>query len=119
MFVTTYQGRTAKQWAARYRRRTRQLQHERAHLRRHWQPTVTYALTLASSATGVPYSQLYAVAWCESRFDPYATNGRYQGLFQLGWSPYGMSPFDPVANALSAAQTVVRDGGWREWTCQP
>lgn len=59
------------------------------------------------------------VAFCESRFDPYAQNGRYKGIFQLGWAPFGFSPYEPLANALSAAQTVRHDGSWRQWECKP
>jgi hypothetical protein len=114
-----YQGRTAREWQHRYRHRTRQLQQERAHVRRRWAPTVSYALRLAAAVTGVPIGELSAVARCESTFNPFASNGRYLGLFQLGWSPFGFSPFDPVANALSAALTVRHDGGWRQWSCKP
>jgi hypothetical protein len=85
--------------------------------RRAWAPTVTYAIRLASAVYGVPEAKMRAVAYCESTDNPYAVNGRYQGLFQLGWAPFGFSPFDPVASALSTAQTVVRDGGWRQWSC--
>jgi hypothetical protein len=97
----------------------RRLHRARALLRRRWQPTVDYALRLASGVTGVSYWQLRSVAWCESRFDPFARNGKYLGIFQLGWTPFGFSPFDPVANALSAAVTVRHDGSWRQWECKP
>jgi hypothetical protein len=113
-------------WHRAYRAKNRELMSARRTtkklrrtLRQQWRPTVTYALRLASAVSGVPYTQLAAVSWCESRWEPYATNGRYQGLFQLGWSPFGFSPFDPVANALSAALTVVHDGSWRQWECKP
>jgi len=88
-------------------------------LKQRWQPTVSYAIRLASAVSGVPQSELYAVARCESGLSPAATNGRYKGVFQLGWAPFGFSPFDPVANALSAALTVRHDGGWRQWQCKP
>ena len=117
--VDTYKGRTAAQWERRYRQRTRQLQSVRRHIHDRWHPTVTYALHLASAVTGVPYSQLWSVSRCESGHYPFAANGRYKGIFQLGWAPFGFSPFDPVANALSAAVTVERDGGWRQWECKP
>lgn len=116
---STYRGHPAGYWAQRYRRRTRQLQAVRAELRHRWQPTVSYALRLASAVSGVPYTDLSAVAWCESTHNPFAVNGRYHGLFQLGWAPFGMSAFDPVANAISAALTVRHDGGWRQWECKP
>lgn len=104
---------------AKVEREHARLLHARALLRRRWTPTVDYAIRLASAATGVSSRELYAVARCESTLNPFASNGRYQGLFQLGWAPFGFSPFDPVANALSAAMTVQRDGGWREWQCRP
>jgi hypothetical protein len=113
----------AQQTADRQQARIRRLRHElratKRLLRKRWQPTVDYALRLASAVTGVSYRQLQTVSWCESTHNPYAENGKYRGLFQLGWSPFGFSPFDPVANALSAAMTVRHDGGWRQWECQP
>jgi len=114
-----YRGHTAYYWATKFKRRTRQYQHARAELRREWQPTVLYALRLASAVFGVSYWSLYNVSRCESNHYPGATNGRYKGLFQLGWAPFGLSPYDPVANALSAAQTVAHDGSWRQWECRP
>ena len=117
--VQTYKGRTAQQWESRYRKRTRQLQGVRARLHTRWQPTVLYALRLAAAVTGVPYSELWTVSRCESGHSPFATNGQYKGLFQIHWAPFGFSPFDPVANALSAALTVRHDGGWRQWSCRP
>jgi hypothetical protein len=117
--ASTYRGHTAEEWAGRFRYRTRQLQHVRTHLQQRWHPTVLYALRLASAVTGVSYWQLYTVSRCESGHNPFAQNGQYKGLFQMHWSPFGFSPFDPVANALSAAMTVVHDGGWRQWACQP
>ena len=113
-----YRGRPATYWAAMYRERTRQLQQARRALHRRWAPTVDYALRLSSAVFGVSYWQLRSVAWCESRHNPFATNGRYLGLFQLSWDPFGFSPFDPVASALSTAATVSREG-WAQWACSP
>ncbi len=122
--VSSYRGVSAPRWAERFKHRTRQLQAARAqvrHVERTWHPTVTYALTLASAVFGVPYSELAAVSHCESTWNPFAVEpgGTYKGLFQLGWRPFGLDPFDPVANALSAAQTVRHDGSWRQWQCKP
>jgi len=116
-----YERVRAKSWQRLlgWRRAARQRDRLRRRLRVRWQPTVHYAFTLAAAVYGVPRWQLQAVSWCESRFDPYAANGRYQGIFQLGWSPFGLSPYDPIASALSAAQTVSHDGGWRQWECKP
>ena len=116
--VSTYRGHTAQFWAWRYKTRTRQLQHTRAILKHRWHPTVTYALRLASAVFQVPYRDLSSVSYCESTHNPFATNGQYRGLFQLSWAPFGLSPFDPVASALSTAATVRREG-WRQWECKP
>jgi len=114
-----FEGLGPERWAQRYRReheRTLQLRHQ---LRHRWHPTVEYALRLASAVSGVPLGDLVAVSRCESTFNPFASNGQYRGLFQLHWAPFGFSPFDPIANALSAALTVRHDGGWRQWECKP
>ncbi len=108
----TVQGYNVDQWHAFAVRYRRQLIHR-------WQPTVGYALRLASAVFGVSYWQLRSVSYCESRHYVYARNGRYKGLFQLGWHPFGFSAFDPVASALSAAATVRHDGSWRQWECRP
>lgn len=110
----------AAQRRARYwRRRAYRLRLHRNRLRREWAPTVDYSLRLASAVSGVSYWALRSVAHCESTLDPGAANGRYRGLFQLSWAPFGFSPFDPVANAISAGLTVRHDGGWRQWECKP
>jgi hypothetical protein len=93
------------------------LQRIRAVTQARWQPTVDYAIDLASRVFNIDETKMRTVAWCESTMRPWATNGRYRGLFQLGWAPFGLDPYDPVANALSAAQTVARDGSWRQWEC--
>lgn len=111
--------RTVRRQRTTIRRQRTTLRRQRSTLHRRWHPTVAYALRLASAVSGVSYWQLRSVSWCESRHWPFAANGRYRGLFQLGWSPFGLSPFDPVANALSAALTVRADGSWRQWECKP
>ncbi len=82
--------------------------------------------------------QALAVAWCESRFSPYATNGVDEGLFGMSFSPYatlkgswyahwGLDEslrYDPHANATAARWTyeysAARNGyGWSNWSCQP
>lgn len=111
-------------WQWRYRavrnRRVRNRQHrELGRLRRTqartWQPTLAGAVRLASAVTHVPEWQLRKVAYCESTDDPFASNGTHWGYWQLSWSPFGLSPYDPYAAALSTAITVRHDGGWRQW----
>jgi soluble lytic murein transglycosylase-like protein len=71
---------------------------------------------------GVSESWLRAVAWCESRFDPGATNGRYVGLFQFGPVLWGALPyrhrsrFSPKWASLAAA-LAFRRGLSNQWEC--
>ncbi len=95
------------------------IRRETLEARRRWDPTLRSAVTLASSVTGVSASDMLRVAYCESTWNPFAVNGRYKGYWQLGWMPFGLSPFDPYAAALSTAMTVEHDGGWRQWECKP
>jgi len=67
------------------------------------------------------------VASCESGLDPTQVTPPYSasGVFQFFSSTFGGTPFvdfsvfDPYANALAAGWLVRKDGGWREWACQP
>lgn len=97
--------------------RERQLVAAQRGLRRKWEPVVSNAIRLAAIVSGIDEWKMRSVARCESNFYPYARNGQYLGIFQMHWRPFGMSPFDPYASALSAAFTVRRDGSWRQWEC--
>lgn len=92
-------------------------------------------------AAGWPESVIpdaLAVAWCESRYSPYAINGGNFGLFQMNatdaatirgpWFRYWGLPedawSDPVTNATAARLTyeysLARNGyGWSPWSCRP
>lgn len=129
--AATFQHRPIRWWARRAveNRRVRNRQHrELGRLRRTqartWSGTVDYALRLTSVVYSIPYSKLRAVAWCESRLDPFAVNGQYRNLFQEGpmfeRGPFGRAGFsvwDPVAASLTAGYTVIHDGSWRQWSC--
>lgn len=111
-----------------------QLMHERAawHAERgrlvriiRQRPDVQTALRLASLVYRVPLGQLDRVAFCESSHRPWARNGRYRGLFQMGpmfeRTPFGragLSVWDPYVAALATA-SVVSVQGWRQWECWP
>lgn len=83
----------------------------------------------AAAAWGADPSQLLRVAWCESRYNPYAVNARSgaAGLFQFmpaTWAANsvragfgGASVFDPVASANVAAFMFSR-GQAAQWTCK-
>jgi hypothetical protein len=67
------------------------------------------------------------VVWCESRYDPGATNpsSGAAGLFQhipRYWSARaeaagvpGSNIYDPTANTAVAAWLVYSNGGWKHW----
>lgn len=111
-----------------------QLMHERAqwHAERRrlvrvirQRPDVQSALTVASVVYRVPRRDLERVAWCESGHRPWARNGRYRGLLQLGpifeGTPFGsLDVWDPYVNALAGAY-IWRTGGqsWGPWACRP
>jgi hypothetical protein len=77
--------------------------------------------------------QALAVAWCESKWSPYARgdSGRSVGLFQLNlqtWFTYaGEDPTewaDPLVNARTALTTYRYDIArgyppWKQWSCKP
>jgi hypothetical protein len=86
---------------------------------------VSYAIRLAATTYGVSEWQMHRVASCESGHSAFATNGQYRGVFQEGpmfesgpFGHAGFSVFDPVANSMTAAYTVARQG-WRQWSCRP
>lgn len=83
----------------------------------------------AAAAWGADPNQLLRVAWCESRYNPYAVNARSAaaGLFQFmpaTWAANsvragygGASVFDPVASANTAAFMFSRGQAW-QWACK-
>ncbi len=83
----------------------------------------------AAAAWGADPGQLLRVAWCESRYNPYAINARSgaSGLFQFmprTWAANsvragyaGASVFDPVASANVAAY-MFRNGQAWQWACK-
>lgn len=83
----------------------------------------------AAAAWGADPDQMLRVAYCESHYNPYAVNASSgaSGLFQFlpsTWSFQspkagygGASPFDPVANANTAAMMFGR-GQASQWVCK-
>lgn len=62
----------------------------------------------------------YRVAECESRFDIWATNGQYLGLFQMG--EYARSRYGHGGNPWIQARAAHRyysARGWAPWSCRP
>jgi len=70
-----------------------------------------------------PYcSQALRVAWCESRYSTWASNGQYLGLFQMG--SYARARYGHGADAWTqarAARAYFIDSGrnWSPWSCKP
>ncbi len=70
------------------------------------------------------------VAWCESRFDPKATDLRTGGVGVFKHLPRywddrvakagfkGADPTDPEASIAAAAWAVYHDGGWDTFACR-
>lgn len=83
----------------------------------------------AAAAWGADPNQLLRVAWCESRYNPFAYNARSgaSGLFQFmptTWAANsvragyaGASVFDAVANANTAAFMFSRGQAY-QWSCK-
>jgi hypothetical protein len=53
------------------------------------------------------------VARCESGLRPWARNGRYVGLFQIG----GADPDDPARENVAQARRMFDRRGWQPWAC--
>ncbi len=78
---------------------------------------------------GLDEARFRRIAWCESRFNPYAVSrGGHKGVFQFAdatwrWASAsagygGMSPFNAQANIYSAAWLMSQPGGYRHWSCR-
>jgi len=87
------------------------------------QARVVSCIHRAALRWNVSYPMLRRKAWCESRLDPYATNGTHVGVFQFLWStwattPYARrSPWRAKWNALGAAWMHAHGRG-NEWACR-
>ena len=59
------------------------------------------------------------VAWCEGGLSPYASNGQYQGTFQM--STYNRSTYGHgnIWAQARAALALWFDRHWSPWECQP
>ena len=69
----------------------------------------------------VHYRSARRVGYCESRFDPWARNGEYHGVFQL--SAYYRRKYHVLDGhwwqGLRAAHAIYRAEGWGPWECRP
>lgn len=91
------------------------------------------ALGEAGREFGVDLEQLRRIAWCESRFNPTASNGTHMGLMQqsVRYWPGRVAAFnravdpdvrgvitDPFDNARVSSWMLAAPGGARHWTCK-
>lgn len=62
-----------------------------------------------------------AVAWCESKWYPWASNGQYQGMFQMGSSERAKYGHGGVYQQVVAAYNYFVESGrdWSPWECKP
>ena len=78
---------------------------------------ITYGFchTLKPCARG---NQALRVATCESNLWPWATNGQFWGLFQMGYWARSQTDWawGPWAQARAAA-SLQRRFGWSQWSC--
>lgn len=114
-----FDGHGPEWWARAFRREHRRLVDIRARLHRSRDTSPVEAIRIVFG----PYAgQAVAVAGCESRLSPYASNGQYQGLFQMGSSErarygHGSTPLEQARAAYVYFWTSGRD--WSPWTCKP
>jgi soluble lytic murein transglycosylase-like protein len=93
----------------------------------HFRRDSRYAIALAARAFGLSEWGMGKVASCESHLNPWARNptSGAAGLMQFlpkTWqhTPFAsFSVFDPLPNALAAAQIVHHDRGYGQWSCRP
>lgn len=67
-------------------------------------------------------SQALRVTWCESRWNTWAQNGQYLGLFQMG--SYARARYGHDKTALGQAKAAYRyfvasGRDWSPWSCKP
>lgn len=88
---------------------------------------VKHVVRTQAIAAGANPADALNVSWCESKWNPQARNGQYQGLFQLGdyhrarAASLGYSWADmlrPLPNARTAMD-LWASSGWQPWSCKP
>lgn len=83
---------------------------------------VTSCIRRAALHHRVSEGWMRSIAWCESRFKPWATNGIYQGLYQFGpalWSELRYRRYSRYSAKWSslAAALALRRGLAYKWAC--
>lgn len=121
----TYQGKSAKWWAKRAVQARKDANARGQTIKRLRHQLVSVELNIPKVIEMVfgPYAtQAQRVAWCESKWYTGATNGQYQGMFQMGSSErrlygHGSTPFEQAQAAYRYFVASGRD--WSPWECKP
>lgn len=93
---------------------------------------VRYAIRLIFRGPGDPNyahagsaaEQAIRVAWCESRWTTYDSNGQYKGAFQMGSgerAEYGVGAYATAVEQVRSAYRMFVAAGrsWGRWQCRP
>ena len=84
-------------------------------------------ITYWSNQRGIDANRVARIAKCESTFNPMASNGYHQGLFQQDpryWparaKQYGFegASITDVEAQIAVATGMMAGGGWSHWSCQ-
>ena len=85
-------------------------------------PVPKHVYTAVRSAFGPYTAQALRVAWCESRYKTWASNGQYLGLFQMGTyarSTYGHGSTAAIQAKAAHRYFVASGRDWSPWSCKP
>lgn len=75
------------------------------------------ALAAAVGFTDIDY--VIAVAWCESRWRPWATGAESEmGLWQIHPAYHADATYDPLGNARAAYRISAGGTDWSQWACR-
>ena len=109
-------------WVAKLWMRRSAAWRERYEARVRWQRMMSDPVTAIKHVFGAYATQAIAVARCESGLYVWASNGQYQGMFQMGESEratYGHGS-TPLSQARAAHRYFVATGRtWGPWQCKP
>jgi len=66
-------------------------------------------------------SKLKSIAWCESTYQPWVSNGQYRGLFQMGYTEFATYGDGDIFNAQDNIRSAIRlyqSRGFQPWSCK-
>jgi hypothetical protein len=92
-------------------------------LRHRCNHSVVACIDRAAYLHRVPAGWMRSIAWCESRLNPFASNGTHFGLFQYDWQTWSGSPYARRGSVWSAKWSslatawYLRRGQASRWAC--